>query len=355
MKPRLLLAGNHLSARGGSRGPIEDLAEKLSARGYSCRCVSSLRNGVLRGADMLISALALRSSYDAAVVDLYSGRAFLWGEAISIVLKAMGRPFIMTLHGGGLPEFSASRKDRVIRCLSRAALVTAPSRYLLERMSSYRADIRLLPNPVNVAAYSFRERDGSSLRLIWVRAFHRIYNPEMAARVMTMLPGAQLTMVGGDRGDGTFVKTAAAARESGVIDRIQFAGSVKRDEVGSYLQQADIFINTTNYDNTPVSVIEAMACGLCVVSTDAGGIRYLIEDGVDGLLVPQNDAGAMAKAVLRIASSPELASRLSRNARAKAERFDWSRILPEWERLLASIAGVQPSGSTARQCATSGS
>lgn len=84
--------------------------------------------------------------------------------------------------------------------------------------------------------------------------------------------------------------------------------------------------------------MEAMACGLCVVSTNVGGIPYLLEHETDALLVPPNDPEAMAAAVRRILTEPGLAKRLSRNARAKAKQFDWDAILPQWEELLMTVA-----------------
>ncbi|MBA3257451.1 MAG: glycosyltransferase family 4 protein, partial [Pyrinomonadaceae bacterium] len=99
----------------------------------------------------------------------------------------------------------------------------------------------------------------------------------------------------------------------------------------------------TNVDNAPVSVLESMACGLCVVSTNVGGIPYLLKHEEDALLVPPDDAQAMAAAVRRIYSEPGLAERLSRKGRAKVEQFDWSAILPQWEALLSAVAeGHQP-------------
>jgi glycosyltransferase involved in cell wall biosynthesis len=103
------------------------------------------------------------------------------------------------------------------------------------------------------------------------------------------------------------------------------------------MDQGDIFLNTTNVDNTPISVLEAMACGLCVVSTNAGGIPYLLEHERDALLVPPDDAQAMARAVHRILTEPGLAESLSENARRKVEQFDWCAVLPQWERLFSLV------------------
>jgi len=112
---------------------------------------------------------------------------------------------------------------------------------------------------------------------------------------------------------------------------------VRKEDVPEKLADADIFLNTARIDNTPVSVLEAMASGLCVVSTNVGGISYLVRAEREALLVSPNDAEGMAEAVRRIIIEPDLSRRLSYNARRKAEQLDWSIILPRWEKLLSSV------------------
>ena len=88
-----------------------------------------------------------------------------------------------------------------------------------------------------------------------------------------------------------------------------------------------------------------MACGLCVVSTDVGGMPDLVDDGENGILVPPADSAAMAEGVRQILADPLLAAKLSGNARRKAESLDWSVLLPRWERLLREAAdGVKAIG-----------
>jgi glycosyltransferase involved in cell wall biosynthesis len=128
------------------------------------------------------------------------------------------------------------------------------------------------------------------------------------------------------------------AQELGVHDRVICPGKVPKSATAHWLQQGDIFLNTTRVDNTPVSVIEAMACGLCVVSTNVGGIPYLLKDEWDALLVPAGDEAAMAAAIRRIVTEGGLAQRLSHNGRSKVEAFGWSNILPRWEKLLTEVA-----------------
>ncbi|GAG24764.1 unnamed protein product, partial [marine sediment metagenome] len=123
-----------------------------------------------------------------------------------------------------------------------------------------------------------------------------------------------------------------------VEDKITIFGPVPKLEVPIRLSQHDVFLNTTNVDNTPVSVIEAMALGMCVVSTDVGGIPYLLDDGHNALLVPPGDPEAMAAAVRRVLTEPGFAGTLSNNARTSARLYDWDLILPMWMKLLQNIA-----------------
>ena len=337
---RLLLAGNHLSSHGGSRGPIEDLAERLRAEGHECICASSYRNGLIRAGDLLWTAAMRRSEYDAAVVDVYSGRAFLWADALSRTLQRLEKPFVFTLHGGGLPEYAAAHPDAVRACLRRAAAVTAPSGYLRDGMSAYCSGIRVIPNPLDIRSLPYRMRRSAGPSLVWVRAFHRIYNPVLAPRVLhevlRHLPEATLTMVGGDK-DGSLRQTVEEANRLGVSDRILFAGRQPHAQVARYLDSSDIFISTTNIDNTPVSVLEAMACGLCVVSTDVGGVPWLIGHEQNGLLVPPRNEVAMANAIVRVVRDPLLATRLSVCARSTAQQAEWTQVLPKWEEVLGNI------------------
>ena len=354
--PTVLLIGNFLSAMNRGRGVCEDLALRLADAEWRVLTASSKTTRFARVSDILQTAWRQRRQYHVASVEVYSGRAFRWAEAVCKMLRVLDKPYVLTLHGGNLPRFAVRCPRRLQRLLQSAHAVTVPSRYLLEQMRPYREDLRLLPNPLDVGRYRYTVRSNPEPRLMWLRSFHSIYNPSLAPRVLAILsrefPDAELIMVGPDRGDGSSQAATRTAHELGVLDRITFPGSVSKGDVPECLNRGDVFLNTTNYDNTPVSVIEAMACGQCVVSTDAGGIPYLIDDGVDGLLTPRDDPQRMAAALGRILREPALAERLSRNARAKAELFDWSTILPRWQSLLTEAAFSQGQAKRARPLIT---
>lgn len=337
----VLLVGNFLSRQPGVRSVGEELALRLATTGRHVVTTSDQINRGLRLLDMIATAWRARDQYAVAQVDVFSGAAFLWAEAVCWTLRRAGKPYILTLHGGNLPAFSLHWPGRVRRLLGSASAVTTPSRYLFEQMIPYREDLQLLPNPLHVPKYTFRLREQAEPRLIWLRAFHAVYNPTLAPAVVAWLkpqfPSIHLSMVGPDKGDGSLQRTQEAARQHDVTAHIAFPGGVPNRDVPRWLQKGDIFLNTTNVDNAPVSVLEAMACGLCVVSTNVGGIPYLLEHEQNALLVPPDDAEAMAKAVQRLLTQPALARHLSHHAHLKAEQFDGPAIIAQWECLLEKV------------------
>lgn len=340
-KPGVLLVGNFLSKSGGTEQVSETMAVVLRERGWSVITTSSRKNRPARSADMVGTTYLRRNDYSVAQVAVFSGPAFAWAEAVCGVLRALGKPYILTLHGGSLPQFAADSPRRVRRLLRSASVVTAPSAFLQEEMVAYRPDLALVPNPLFIERYPTRERSRPAPSLAWLRAFHSIYNPTLGpcvvARLKEEFDDVTLTMIGPERDTHSLADTRRKALELGVAERIFFPGGVAKVDVPGQLSAHDVFLNTTNVDNTPVSVMEAMACGMCVVSTDVGGMPYLLEDEVDALLVPPDDPEAMAHAVARVLREPGLAGRLSRNARTKAESFAWSVVLPQWERLFFGL------------------
>jgi glycosyltransferase involved in cell wall biosynthesis len=339
----VLLVGNFLSSTFGTRGICEDLAIALKSAGWPVFTTSHKVGRLPRLFDFLATVWMKRHSYRVALVDVYSGLAFVWAELVCWALRIAKKPYILTLRGGNLPVFAQHTGKRVPRLLHSASVVTTPSVYLFEQMRPYRQELVLLPNPLDVAKYSFKPREHPAPRLVWLRAFHDIYNPSLAVHVVARLtqdfPSVRLVMMGPNKGDGSFEAMDRLASELGVADKVTCTGPIPKGEVPHRLHEGDIFLNTTRVDNTPVSVLEAMACGLCVISTNVGGIPYILKDDHDALLVPSGDHAAMAKAVQRLLTEEGLAERLSRNARRKVEQYDWSNIFPTWERLLITAAG----------------
>lgn len=340
----MLFVGDFSASRSGNYSVSERLSELLGEEGFGVTVTSPVLSSPLRVLDMLRSSFAERRRVDVAVIDVYSGRAFRWAEWTASVLSAARVPLVLVLRGGNLPRFAAAEPERVGRLFAKGAVIVALSDFLRHEMSRFRDDCIVLPNPIEAAAYPFRLRDEPRPELVWLRSFHKIYNPSLGPRVLAeltqSLPEATLTMIGRDKGDGSLARTLEVAGELGVAARLKTPGPVSKAEVPTVLNAGDVFLNTTDVDNVPISVLEAMACGLCVVSTDVGGIPYLATDGHDALLVPRDDPVAMARAVTRLFTEPGLAGRLSSNARQRALANDWSAVLPRWVELLDEVAGV---------------
>jgi glycosyltransferase involved in cell wall biosynthesis len=369
--PTTLLVGNHLSGAGVNPSVCESLAVRLRERGWRVLVTSRNPGRVARLHDMLATVWNARHDYDVAHVDVYSGKAFVWADAVCSLLRVLSKPYAVTLRGGGLARFAQRHPRRVARLLRGAAAVTTPSRFLFEHFGAidpghlgaqgscfpflrgstepptHRSTARstalyLIPNPIETAVYTFRPRAAVQPHLVWMRAFHPIYEPELAVQALDDLvgefPQARLTMIGPDKGGGSLQRTRRLVENRNLAGRAVFHGAASKNALPELLDGGDIFLNTSRIDNTPVSVLEAMAAGLCIVSTNAGGLPYLLRDGHDSLLTRCGHAAEMAASIRRVLRDPGLAGRLSRNARRKAEAHDWSAVLPLWERLLLAAA-----------------
>ena len=288
---------------------------------------------------MIRTVFMFRHEYSVAQVDVFGGRAFLWSEVITWILHRLGKPIVLTLHGGSLPGFADRYPRRISRVFVRAKVITAPSQYLKTDMQSRGFQVSLIPNAIAVDRYPYRVRCSPLPNFLWLRSFHHNYNPSLAPQIIAKLkqkfPTTTLTMCGPDKGDGSFQQVKEVAQTEDVLNNIQFPGKLTKEQIPKFGNMSDIFLNTTNVDNTPISVMEAMAMGMCIVSTNVGGIPFLLEDEKDALLVPPDDLESMVAACSRILHEPELAKRLSKNARHKVECFDWTQVLPKWEKVIS--------------------
>lgn len=290
---------------------------------------------------MLWTIWQKRHLYQVAHIDVFSGKAFIYAYLSTQLLRILKKTIVITLHGGGLVEFAAKQPNPFRLVITNADAVVTPSAYLQEAFTGIRSDIRLIPNPIDLSESLYRERTSATPRLIWVRAFHAVYNPCMAVKVLNLLideyPIIHLLMVGPDKGDGSLGKSLKLAEELGLSPNIQIVGHIEHSDISNWLDKADIFINTSKYDTAPRSLLEAMANGLCIVSTNVGGIPWMIQHSQDGLLVPSDDAEAMARAIKSLLNNSSLAKSISEAARQTAKAYDWTNVMPEWQKLFAQL------------------
>lgn len=320
------------------------LGQQLEAEGYTLYYSSAQRWQLLRLLQMLWDTWRLRHKVQVVLIDTYSTRNFYYALLVSQLCRLLKLPYIPILHGGALPrrlERSVGWSQRIFK---HALRLVSPSRYLAQVFRGYGYEkVTYIPNTITIADYPISSpslKDGScerynTIHLLWVRSFSTIYHPQMAVQVLHDLQQqgyiASLTMVGPDA-DGSLKAVQQLASTLGV--QVTFTGKLPKARWHALAQQHNVFINTAHFDNMPVSVIEAMALGLPVVSTEVGGMPYLLEHGVDGLLVPDGDVQAMVAAIVRLHREPDLAQRLSAAARLKAEGFDWGVVREKWIHLI---------------------
>lgn len=337
---RLAFVGPMLGRHPGHVAVMGEVLGNLFAReGYPVVLTSRQRWRFLRLADMAATLIARRNQIDVQVLQVYSGLSFIGEDLASWLGQRLGQKLILHVHGGGLHEFMARFPRWSRRVLRRADLLVVPSPFLARPLASCGPPVRIVPNVIDLPAYPYRLRRQLSPRLFWMRTFHPVYNPEMAVRVLgrvkEIFPDATLVIAGQDKGlQGDVERLAGRLR---LHDAVRFPGyldAVAKAREGS---RADIYLNTNRVDNMPVSVIEACAMGLPVVSTNVGGMSDLLTDGETGLLVPDGDDRAMAEAVLRLLGDAALAERLSANGRKLAERSAWDRVRPQWDRVFAEL------------------
>jgi glycosyltransferase involved in cell wall biosynthesis len=151
-------------------------------------------------------------------------------------------------------------------------------------------------------------------------------------------PAARLVILG--PGDPRALQTRAA--ELAVLDVVSFIG--QRDDVADILAAADMGVLSSDFEGMPLAILEYMAAGLPVVSTDVGGVPEVVREGDTGLLVPRGDSRALAERIGRLIADPELARRMGQNGRRlQQEQFSAAAMVREttalYDRLLAG-AGI---------------
>lgn len=334
----ILYVGNKLSHHGFSPGVIETLGRQLEEAGYKVYYAGTIKNKVLRLLEMLLKTIFVGWKADYIMIDTYSTNAFWFAYMTGQLAQFMCKKYITILHGGDLPErIKRSKKACDLLFLNSYANV-AVSGYLQHAFKLNNYSVALIPNGIQLERYPYKIRNSPAPRLLWVRAFSEIYNPLMAVDVIAELikdyPEASLCMIGPDR-DGSVKEFITYASNKGVKKNIIITGKLDREEWIKRSEDYDFFINTTNIDNTPVSVIEAMALGLIIVSTNPGGIPFLLSNNIDSKLVNRNDAKAMAYAIKAIIENPSEVFRLTDAARKKAESFSSKNTISLWLKLLS--------------------
>jgi len=337
---KIVYIGNNLSHKTKYTPQLKTLSNFIRDEGFEVIVASGYMNKMRRLLDMVITVFKHRKSASFLLLDTFGASNFYFAVLISQVARLLSISYIPILRGGNLPDRFQNNPYWTKLLFKYSFKNITPSTYLKVALAKHGFTAQVIPNILNINDYKFMPRDRHAPKILYVRAFHQIYNPTMAVRVLHLVqqqyPKATLCMIGPVM-DASFEETKTLAKELNVDKSISYTGVLSKKEWHRVSENYDVFINTTTIDNTPVSVMEAMAMGLPVVTTNVGGIPYLLKDKVDAYLVNSNDVNAMATAIINIVKATTNTSIVVQNARKKVEQFDWYVVRKSWLALLNTI------------------
>ncbi|MCZ7566031.1 MAG: glycosyltransferase family 4 protein [Burkholderiales bacterium] len=239
-------------------------------------------------------------------------------------------PVVVNYRGGEAQAFLQRSAKYVLPTMSRASKLIVPSGFLRRIFAGHGICAEIVPNIVDLTRFFPEPRGNRSPHLVVTRNLEEIYDLPTAIRAFTRVravsPAARLTIAG--TGPCRTALENLCAR-LGVADAVSFAGRVENEAIPALYRSADLMLNPSTVDNMPISLLEAMASGVPVVSTDVGGIPDLVRNGETALLVPARDPDAMAAAAIRVISDPALARSLVAAGLERARAYAWPRVKPE--------------------------
>jgi len=345
--PRICIVGPLPPPSGGMAAQCQQLVRFLRLEGHDVELVQNnapiwplwiTRVPVLRAGFRLTPYVwrLWKAAGRAQVMHVMANSGWAWHVFVApavVIARIRATAVIINYHGGSADDFFAHAPGYVLRMLDRVSLRVVPSRFLLRVFSKYGLPVEVLPNAIDLSRFKpvAVRAFGRAPHLIVTRNLEPIYDIAMAirafSRIQETFSQAQLTIAGTG---SERVRLQALAAELGLTDCVRFSGRIDNADIQQLYASADCMLNPSTVDNMPVSILEAFACGVPVVSTCAGGIPDMLDDGVTGFLVPIGDDAAMAEKVLSILQSPPLADSLRQAGLAEAEKYGWAMVRMQW-------------------------
>lgn len=281
----------------------------------------------------------------AEVVHLFANSGWAWHLVAApaiLISRLRSRPIIVNYRGGGAADFMEHAPSWVARTLRSAQSLVVPSGFLRDVFERFGLRARIIPNIIDLQRFhpAAGARGSRAPHIVVTRNLEAIYDNETAIRALGLLkqtlPDAHLTIAGSGP---ELQKLQSVVAALGLDADVQFAGRLDNAAVADLYRSADAMLNPSLVDNMPISVLEAFASGLPVVSTNVGGVPFIAQDGRNALLVPPRDPTQCAAALTRVLTDAVLAERLTRAALEDAAAYSWERVsvmwLAEYERLRA--------------------
>jgi glycosyltransferase involved in cell wall biosynthesis len=347
---------DYLGARGHSVEVLTTAVAAPAAPSYPVHWVSRSHPPGVRHLEYAARLASLTRRADVLYVNSVLTRGALGSRAPAVVKltddPAYERARRLGLFAGDLDAFQRHRGGlrigalRRIRnlALRRAARVLCPSRYLSELAVAWGVAperVTVLENATpELGVLPSRQEARARLGLDGpVLAFAGRLGPakalDVALRALACVDGVNLVLAG-DGGERASLERLAG--ELGLSDRVRFAGPLPRQDVLALYRGADAALLSSAWENFPHSVVEALAVGTPVISTAVGGVAEVVEEGVNGLLVPAGEVEQLARAIERVTSDSALRDRLAAAAAPSVERLRPERVYGRLEEILVEAA-----------------
>jgi glycosyltransferase involved in cell wall biosynthesis len=280
---------------------------------------------------MYVPRLARLSTCDVVHVFSASYASFLLAPVPAMLAaRALGRRVVLHYHSGEAEDHLANWGKLVHPWMKLADEIVVPSVYLRDVFARFGHQARVIPNVVDLTALDYRERRPLRPRLLSTRNLERHYRIDIIieafADYQKQNPEATLTIAGYGSEEPRLRALAAQRTHGGV----RFLGKVEPEWMPKLYADSDIYLNASQVDNQPVSILEAFASGMPVISTPTGDIPSMVSHGETGLLVPPEAPFAMARAIAETLERPERALQMAEEARESVDRFTWRAVRDAW-------------------------
>ncbi|GAB5381775.1 MAG: glycosyltransferase family 4 protein [Aliiglaciecola sp.] len=241
-------------------------------------------------------------------------------------------PVVVNYRGGHAEPFFERSWPIVKLSIDRASHVIVPSDYLKEVFGKYDKRADVVPNILNNEVFFPKEHLGdvdteSGPVLLVTRNLEPIYDIPTALRclrrVMEKYPNAKLLVAGSGP---EYEALNKLARQLSIVNNVEFLGRLDSNRIAELYREADVLLNPSTVDNSPNSVIEALASGLAVVTTNVGGIPKLVENEHDAMMIPPGQPDLMAEKVIQVLDDKIKRVALIVNGLEKVQRFYWSNV-----------------------------
>lgn len=271
------------------------------------------------------------------VVHILANSGWSWhlfaAPALFFAHKA-NKPVILNYRGGYAREFFNASWNKVNRTLCHANSIIVPSLFLKEVFADFGKTAEVVPNVLDVDVFNSSARiNNTNPHIIVTRNLEDIYDVATTIKafkaVCLVYPAATMSIAG--TGPELDVLTLLVD-ELELGGKVIFVGRLAPEKMAALYKSADVMLNASIVDNTPNSIIEALACGTPVVSTDVGGIPKLVTDKYDALLVSPRDVDQMAQKTLDILQQNSLRESLVKQGMKTVTQFYWSNV---WQKLSA--------------------